>query len=108
MLCMCGFGEVFIGIIVGNGIDGVGEIECFEENDDFWLWLIIFGGFIGRVIEVGVFGVDGIGELIVIFGILLRIDWYFNLGGVGLWEEICCVGRLVLMWFVIFDGFLLL
>lgn len=69
----CGFGDVFIGIIVGRGMDGVGEIECCEEeNDDCWLWLMILGGFMGSVIEVGVFGVEGVGELIEVVGFMIE------------------------------------
>lgn len=57
-----GFGDASIGITAGRGIEGAGETERLEENEDLRLWLITLGGFMGRAIEVGVPGADGTGE----------------------------------------------
>lgn len=50
-------------------MEGAGEadllIEEDEPNEDFLLWEITLGGFIGRAKDVGVPGADGAGEPIV-------------------------------------------
>lgn len=48
-------------------MDGAGETERREENDDLREWLMTLGGFIGRAIEVGVPGAEGTGEPTAIF-----------------------------------------
>lgn len=58
----CGFGDASIGITAGSGMEGAGEAERLEENDDLREWLITLGGFIGSAIDVGVPGAEGIGE----------------------------------------------
>ena len=46
----------------GRGIDGAGDIERRDENDDRLLWLTTLGGFIADGKEVGVPGADGAGD----------------------------------------------
>lgn len=58
----CGFGEASIDITAGRGIDGAGDMDRREEKEDRRLWLTTLGGFIGCAVEVGVPGVEGIGE----------------------------------------------
>jgi hypothetical protein len=59
----CGFGDASIGITAGRGMDGAGETERREEeNDDRRLWLTTLGGFMGSATEVGVPGAEGAGE----------------------------------------------
>jgi hypothetical protein len=62
VLLRWGFGEASMGITAGSGIDGAGETERLDENDDLRLWPITLGGFIGNAIEVGVPGAEGTGE----------------------------------------------
>lgn len=57
-----GFGEASIGITAGRGIEGAGETERREENEDLREWLMTLGGFMGSAIEVGVPGAEGTGE----------------------------------------------
>jgi len=49
-------------------MEGAGEADRLEENDDLREWLIALGGFIGRAIEVGVPGAEGIGEPMLVLG----------------------------------------
>lgn len=51
-----------MGMTAGSGIEGAGETERREENDERLLWLTAPGGFIGKAAEVGVPGVDGTGD----------------------------------------------
>jgi hypothetical protein len=55
-------GDGSIGMTAGKGMEGAGEAERLDENDDLRLWLITLGGFMGRGIEVGVPGADGTGD----------------------------------------------
>jgi len=57
-----GFGDGSMGITAGKGIDGAGDTERREENDDLRLWLMTLGGFMGSATDVGVPGADGTGE----------------------------------------------
>jgi hypothetical protein len=60
---MCGFGEASIGITAGRGIDGAGETERLDdENEVRRLWVMTLGGFIGSATDVGVPGAEGTGE----------------------------------------------
>ncbi len=58
-----------MGITAGSGMEGAGEAERLEENDDLREWLITLGGFIGRANEVGVPGAEGTGEPMAIPGV---------------------------------------
>ena len=51
-----------MGMTAGNGIEGAGDIDRREENDERRLWLTTLGGFIGKAMEVGVPGAEGAGE----------------------------------------------
>lgn len=51
-----------MGMTAGRGIDGAGDTERLEENEDLRLWLTTLGGFIGSAMDVGVPGADGTGE----------------------------------------------
>jgi hypothetical protein len=61
-LLACGFGDASIGMTAGSGIDGAGETDRLDENEDLRLWLMTLGGFIGSATDVGVPGADGTGE----------------------------------------------
>jgi len=91
----------------GSGIDGAGETERLEENEDLRLWLRTLGGFIGKAIEVGVPGAEGTGEPAAIPGtesMAPRADRYPISGGAGLCDEILRGGKSDLIWLAIFDG----
>jgi hypothetical protein len=62
VLFRCGFGDASMGITAGSGIDGAGETDLLDENDDLRLCVMTLGGFIGNATEVGVPGADGTGE----------------------------------------------
>ena len=51
-----------MGMTAGSGIDGAGETDRLEENEDLLLWLMTLGGFMGSAADVGVPGADGAGE----------------------------------------------
>lgn len=50
----------------GKGSEGAGDAERLmaglEPKEDFRLWLIALGGFIGRARDVGVPGAEGTGD----------------------------------------------
>ena len=43
-------------------MEGAGETERREEKEDLREWLMTLGGFMGRAMDVGVPGAEGIGE----------------------------------------------
>lgn len=95
----------------GKGIDGAGETERLDENDDLRLWLITLGGFIGKAVDVGVPGADGTadgtGELMLTLGtasIDANTDLYPSSGGAGLWEDIRRGGKSALIWLTTLGG----
>lgn len=60
----CGLGEASMGMTAGSGIDGAGDTDRWDENDERRLWLTTLGGFMGKANDVGVPGAEGAGELI--------------------------------------------
>lgn len=93
-----GFGEGSMGMTAGKGIDGAGETERREENDDRRLWLTTLGGFIGSGNEVGVPGAEGTGEPAEVpESSTASWDRCPKSGGAGLLEEIRRGGRSTLM-----------
>ena len=82
----------------GKGSEGAGDadrrIEGEEPNEDLLLWLIAFGGFIGRAKEVGVPGQEGAGDPIVLLDESTD-NWERKpiSGGAGLFDEILRPGR---------------
>ena len=94
-----GFGEDSIDITAGSGIEGAGDMERREENDDRRLWLTTLGGFIGRAIDVGVPGCEGTGEPMEVLESTTE-SWarWPKSGGAGLLEDIRRGGRSALAW----------
>jgi hypothetical protein len=84
----------------GSGIEGAGETDRLEENDDRRLWLMTLGGFMGRATEVGVPGADGTGEPITTADSTDSWIWFRNSrnsDGAGLLDEIRRGGRSLLL-----------
>ena len=78
-------GEASIGITAGKGMDGAGDTDRLDENDDLRLWLMTLGGFIGRAIEVGVPGMEGFGDPATALGSRdVKAGRLPNSGGAGL------------------------
>lgn len=46
----------------GSGMDGAGEAERRDENEDRRLWLTTLGGFMGTANDVGVPGAEAVGD----------------------------------------------
>jgi len=83
----------------GKGIDGAGDTDRREENEDRRLWLTTLGGFMGSAKEVGVPGAEGTGDPIE--GAESRTaseERWPKSGGAGLLEEIRRGGRSALIW----------
>lgn len=110
-----GLGDASMGITAGRGIDGAGETERRdEENDDLRLWLMTLGGFIGSATEVGVPGADGTGDPIVpevgpppMPGMASSTaSWarWPKSGGAGLLDDMRRGGRSDLRWLAILGG----
>lgn len=102
-----GLGDASMAITAGRGMDGAGEGDRLEENEDRLLWLITLGGFIGKGKEFGVPGADGTGELMEAEvtdsgGSCARTP---KSGGAGLLEEMRRGGRSALAWLASFGGF---
>lgn len=89
-------------ITAGSGIDGAGEGDRLDENDDLLLWLITLGGFIGNAIEVGVPGAEGTGDPMA----CSTVRWVLmpKSGGAGLLEDMRRGGRSLLLWLAILEG----
>ena len=58
----CGLGDASIDMTAGRGIEGAGDTDRLDENDDLRLWLMTLGGLMGSATEVGVPGADGTGD----------------------------------------------
>lgn len=92
-------GEASMGITAGKGIDGAGESERREENEERRLWLTTLGGFMGSVAEVGVPGAEGTGDpMDVAESNTDSCARWPKSGGAGLLEEMRRGGRSALMW----------
>jgi hypothetical protein len=88
-------------------MEGAGDTERRDEKDDRREWLMTLGGFMGRAIEVGVPGAEGIGESREKLGgasTPANDDLYPMSGGAGLCEDILLGGRSALMWLATLDG----
>lgn len=94
-----GFGEGSIGMTAGKGIEGAGDTDRREENEDRRLWLTTLGGFMGSANEVGVPGAEGTGDPMDGGGSRTESEerWPKS-GGAGLLEEIRRGGRSALIW----------
>lgn len=101
-----GFGDGSMGMTAGSGMEGAGETERRDENDDLRLWLTTLGGFIGSGTELGVPGADGAGELTDPEAAASTANWARlpNSGGAGLLEDILRGGRSVFAWLAILAG----
>jgi hypothetical protein len=85
-----------MGFTAGRGIDGAGDVDLRRDGDelnDERRLCAITGGFIGRDNEVGVPGVEGIGDA--------RADVSLTncgrrSGGAGLFEDVLRDGRSIL------------
>lgn len=93
-----------MGMTAGSGKEGAGETDRRMDiageaapKDDFLLWLMVLGGFIGRAIDVGVPGHEGTGDPIAFpegsYGSCGRRP---RSGGAGLLEEMRRPGRSIL------------
>ncbi len=96
-----------MGMTAGRGIEGAGETERRDENDDLRLGLITLGGFMGKAMEVGVPGADGTGDPIdgpIPLSIAASIDRWPMSGGAGLFDDIRRGGISALMWLASLGG----
>lgn len=93
-----GLGEGSIGMTAGKGMDGAGETDRREENEDRRLWLMTLGGFMGSANDVGVPGAEGTGDPMEGASRTASDERWPKSGGAGLLEEIRRGGRSALMW----------
>jgi len=93
---VCIFGDSSIGFTAGSGIDGAGEVDLRSDGDelnDERRLCAITGGFIGNDKEVGVPGVDGMGDA---SDDVSLTNCGRRSGGAGLFEDVLRDGRSIL------------